>query len=144
MKDLAVTYNELGRHKEALCICNQQLPLLEQHFGREYPEITECLDSLATAHMMLGHVDEALQISTQGLEIADKADDEIMVELLQEYLRILDMTPEEIEAMESTEDGEPEDIDDGSAPAQIGKHHSIGGLSRLFKALKLRKRPARD
>jgi len=137
MKNLAVAYNELRKHEEAVRICQRQLPLLRERIGRDHAEVAQCLKNLSTAYMMLGQEEEAMKMSIEGLDIAQKSDEQL-VKLFQEYLRILKMIFEEIDAIETVEDLEFDDADEHPVAADASKSRSMRRLAPLVKALKIR------
>jgi len=67
MGNLAVTYSDLGRHKDALKMNEEVLEFRRRVLPADHPDIATSMDNLATTYAYLGRYEDALKVHKEVL-----------------------------------------------------------------------------
>jgi tetratricopeptide (TPR) repeat protein len=62
MNNLAISYAALGRHAEAIKLCEQTLALRKARLGPDHPETLASMNNLAISYVALGRHAEAIKL----------------------------------------------------------------------------------
>jgi tetratricopeptide (TPR) repeat protein len=69
MISLAISYSDLGRHKEALKLNEETLALLKAKLGSDHPHTLKSMNNLANSYSDLGRHEEALKLNEETLTL---------------------------------------------------------------------------
>jgi tetratricopeptide (TPR) repeat protein len=75
MNSLARSYNEIGRHQDALNLSEEVLRLSSKGKNPDHPEVLGAMLNLADSYDGVGRWNEALKIREQGLALSRKVND---------------------------------------------------------------------